>query len=816
MLDFFRQYQRYFFLVITVVIIISFSFFGTYSTLGSNQWREQIAFKAVNGKEIPRLDVDEMAAFIGTDNEDKILFGGAWGPNFLNDGVIRKDFLETGLAEELVVAYREDLQEELDKRLMKEKKYTLYAHPQAPFVGVKSVWNYFVPHMYTYFDALQGSNSGADLDAFNNRVKLYLAEKQIPAPMLRQVLYYQQQQFSWLKPDQRLDRTDLSLFGYHSLEDWFSPQFTRLVSEFIINAAILAQEQGYVVSKDEVLMDLVKNTQVSYQQNLKNPNLGVTSPEEYFSEQLRRLNMDQARAIKIWEQVLLFRRFFHDAGANALVDGMMSQTMDRFGNDSVTVDLYQLPSSLHLANFDDLQKFESYLYAVVKQDKSNPLAVPSELLSVTEVEKRYPELVQRSYVLDVAQVNQKTLETKIGLRDMWNWEMDERNWAVLTKQFPILGIQPGQTREERFEALEGLEQVTRASVDAFARNAIIKEHPEWVLHSLDAEKPKRMLVNIRNEGGEIPFSGLDDLQKRKEFIQLLDNATLGQAVPSDSPLNHYTADDKGYYRISVIERSGNPEIVSFAEARADGTLDAVRDRILEKHYLIVRQKDPAVYQNEKKEWKSFRDVRNFVADDFFKRVMTDLESVQKKTLNENEAQVMSKDQIASLRLYTHLDGVKAKLTRGVTDSNQLTIDALDSKEKKNEDDRGTTLAARPAAVDQWKVEKKAVILNRQQPNASLDIEKVFVLPVNEWSSIHVMPSGDLSFFQIKEKGLVSDQKALIAQQTRDLQAVLSDEAQRHLMQQVVKTLKDKNALSLAYMKAAVEDQPTGYPAEMSE
>ncbi len=33
MLAFFRKYQRYFFLVITIVIVISFSFFGTYSTL---------------------------------------------------------------------------------------------------------------------------------------------------------------------------------------------------------------------------------------------------------------------------------------------------------------------------------------------------------------------------------------------------------------------------------------------------------------------------------------------------------------------------------------------------------------------------------------------------------------------------------------------------------------------------------------------------------------------------------------------------------------------------------------------------------------
>ena len=113
MLSLFRKYQRYIYLVVTVVIIISFSFFGTYSTLGSNQWREQIAFKAVDGKEVTRYEVEEMSHFISTDQSDKIAYGGAWGPNFLNDGVIVNDFLKTGLAKELLLAYSSEVQPEL-------------------------------------------------------------------------------------------------------------------------------------------------------------------------------------------------------------------------------------------------------------------------------------------------------------------------------------------------------------------------------------------------------------------------------------------------------------------------------------------------------------------------------------------------------------------------------------------------------------------------------------------------------------------------------------------------------------------------------
>src|SRR5437763_16723749 len=126
MLDFFRRHQRYFFFFITIVIIISFSFFGTYSTLGSDHWREQMAFKAVDGTDVTRFDADEMTIFIATDKDDTMLYNGAWGPNFLNDGVIRNDILATGLANELVMAYRKELEPDLEKRLEKEKKFKPY------------------------------------------------------------------------------------------------------------------------------------------------------------------------------------------------------------------------------------------------------------------------------------------------------------------------------------------------------------------------------------------------------------------------------------------------------------------------------------------------------------------------------------------------------------------------------------------------------------------------------------------------------------------------------------------------------------------
>jgi GcvH upstream region-like protein len=800
MLDFFRTYQRYFFLVITVVVIISFSFFGTYSTLGSNQWREQIAFKAVNGKEITRSDVDEMALFLATDSEDKMLYGGQWGLNFLNDGVIRNDFLAIGLGQELAMAYQEDLNIDIDKRLAKEKKYVLYTHPQARFLGIENVWNYFSPEMNVHFNALQTAKNGLSEEAFNHRVKLYLGERKIPASTLRNILRYQERQYNWLNPDDKLNQLDLSLFGYHTLEDWFGPYFTRLISEFIINAAILAEAQGYSVSKAEALTDLVRNTQLSYQQNLKNPNLGVTSPEEYLNEQLRLLNMDQARAIKIWRQVLLFRRYFQDAGSTALVDNFASQHLQQFANQNMTIDLYRLPPSMRLTNYDDMQKFEIYAQAVAKQDKKDPLALPEQFLAVADVAKVYPELVKKNYELEVAQVNQKTLQAKIGLRELWNWEVDEKNWPLLSKQFPSLGVTKGNTREERFEAIDNLDPTTRTIVDVFAKQAIIKAHPEWVDEALNEAKPEKMIIGLREKGGKIPFSGLEQKEKRKNFIHLLDQAVAG-LVSADSPLYHFSADNQTYYRITVLNRANGPEIVSFDEARSDGTLDEVRDRVLEKYYVAIREQNPLLYQKENKEWEPFKTVRDAVANQFFAKVLSALEPIQKSLTPDQDKKSWSKDQASSLRFYTYLNKIREQLIKDPAQADQ--------RIKKEGAEEGNL------HPDQWKIEKTTVTFNRQNHDATIDVAEAFDLNSEAWAPLKTPVNGDLSFYQVKNLEAQTGSTDGSLQKAREAQLLLGAEAQRLLMQQVLKELKAKNALSLAYLQTP-SDIPSDGPETLEE
>lgn len=803
MLSFFRKYQRYIYLVVTVVIIISFSFFGTYSTLGSNNWREQVAFEAVNGDEITRSDVDDMTHFLATDSTDKALAGGAWGPNFLNDGVIRKDFLETGLAQELILAYIGDFKDQYIKKSEKEKRFQLYAHPQAPFIGVEQAWTYFAPQMKEDYQTLRTTEDPISPEAIHSRVNLYLGQQKYPSSTLRQILRYQEQQFNWLTPDYSLANRDLSVFGYHTLNDWFGPEFTAMVSQFIINTAILAEQKGYYVSKEEAMADLARNTQISFKENIKNPQLGVASPQEYFSEQLRWLNIDQVRAIKIWQQVLLFRRYFQDAGSSAITDALAFEHFNQFANATVTADVYHLPEALRLNNYKAVQKLDVYLKAVAGNSK-DPLALPKKFLPVKKVAENFPELVQKRYALEIAQVDTKTLQSKIAIKDLWAWETDEKNWEMLRTKFPALGVRSGASLEERFEALEDLDANTRTRVDALAKKEIINSHPDWIEQALQDAQPKRMIVGIRLESKQAPLEGLDSRAKREAFIQLLDNAPIGKSPEENSPLYTYTANQQAYYRIKVLDRLDGPEILAFAEANSDDTLDQLLDRQLEKYYVANREKNPATYQEENKEWKPFQSVRDEVSNAYFSSLWKKIEPI-KDELAQNDPiyQSLDKDQLAALRFYPYFTQIRQEVEENAEKSTQYITADIENEQE--------TLPRQQELKDQWLIKKETLISSRQDPVSSIDLEEATRLNPQEWSSLKVPLNGDLVFFQVVDKGMKEGSDSFVLTQTRKAQALLSAAAQRNLMKLVLEELKAKNALSLAYLKVPAEESAPMLP-----
>jgi GcvH upstream region-like protein len=804
MLEFFRKYQRYVFIVISIVIIISFSFFGTYSTLDSNSFREQIAFTAVDGKEVTRHELDEMALFIGTDADDKLLFGGIWGPNFFNDGVIKKDFLQTGLAGVLVAQYPELVQPDLKTRFEKEKRYSLYVNPQARFIGTETAWSYFAPELKTQFYALRSAPHPLTPEAFASRVALYLGEKQFPSPLLRQVLRYQEKQYSWLTPDPFLNQVDLSLFGYHTIEDWFGPRFVRLVAEFIINSAKIAEKKGYRVTKADVLADLQRNSERSFQQNRNNPNVGVADGTEYFSEQLRRMGMDQNKAIKIWQQVMLFRRFFHDVGSSVFVDTFTPEKFDAYAMEMVDGELYRVPQDLQLNDYRTLQKFEVYLDAVSKRPSTEKglLMPPKKFLSVDEISKQYPELVQKRYLLEMSQTDKKALQAKVGVKESWNWEVDDKNWDTLKQQFPDLGIKKGDTREERFAVLDSLDDQTRARVDTFARTAIVDAHPEWLTKALEEAPTKQIVINLHENGGSSPIVGLTN---RKDLIRLLDTAPLANEDSSTitaagkaaaDQLSQFSRDQNTYYRLTVIDRSPKREVLTFAEANKEGVLDSLLDQQLEAYYQKIREGNSEEFKKDDS-WKPIEEVKDRVADLYFENILKAIQSDYAKAIAPEKAPPqMIGDFAAHLRLYAY--------AREAEDSIRKRPEARAewSREPPQEAPEGK-LPPRESLDAQWKLERLPYQLTRSSEDDLLDKTTVFNLEENDWTKVYAPLNGNLHFFHVKSKGNGTNSEA-IASQVKEARALLSDDAQQSLMTLLLQEFKDKNAISLDYLSQIIE------------
>lgn len=776
MLSFMRKHQKYFYAVITVVIIMSFSFFGTYGTLDGNSFHEQLAFTTVEGEEISRGELEEMAAFIATDSHDKLLFGGAWGPNFLNDGVIRMDLLNSGLASVLVANFPDAVAADLNSRFPKEVRYKPYTHPQAPYLSSMMTWSYFVPEIPQQLAVLQNAANPLAPEAFEARTQLFMNERRFPSFYLAQVLKQQEKQNRTIAHDPALDREDLSLFGYHTIEDWFGPRFVRLMAEFIFNAASIAEAQGYHVSRDEALADLYKNAEVSFKENANSPARTSLTSSDYLDQQLLRMRLDKTKASKLWQKVLLFRRLFNDVSSSVFVDLFAYKGFNSFSNEAVSVNLYRLPQPLQINDFPQLVRLEAYLNAIAKRSKEerNALALPTQFLTTSEVAKKYPELVRKRYTLELSSVNKKDLQAKVGVKEALAWSIAEEHWAALKTAFPELGVKKSATKEERLAALDALDTTTRFRLEQFARAAIVDAHPEWIEEALTKAVPKTEQVSLSLKGDATTFKGL---AKGETLIQKLDAQ---DSIPSIS-FNNET-----FYRIKVLSKSADQEILSFGEALQNGILDPIADQALELHYVEIRGQNPADFQKADKSWKPLSEVRGQVALSYHSKLLASIKDALSKRADSERYKSLDGDRLAPYRFTALMEEVNAQLQKNPAQKAQWVINAEQLKEV-------------PSNADQFKLIEEDVTLSRANSEALADGAQLFNLPAKSFSKVTTSPNGDVYFAFVQEKT-----EAPIPQESKNEQIararfLLGSSAERAYLEALIPSLKAGDAISFDYL-----------------
>jgi hypothetical protein len=703
--------------------------------------------------------------------------------NLLNDGVLEKDLLETGLGSLLAERYFAALQDEVKKVVDRAVSFRPYAHPGAGFISAESAWSQFSPASVHLSMELKKNKDKLSKHTFDLLSQAYLQQKAMPTMFLKRVLLYQQSQASWLSEDPALQHADLSLFGLHTAEEWLGEKFLNIAAQFILNAAAYAETLGYSVSNSEAKTMLMQNLQTGIQafsQELDTKNI---DPYQVFAHQVHQLGYDEKECIEMGKKIALFRKFFQEGGQAIVLDPLLFQEFNAYAKQEAKIENFALPASLQFRDFTSCLKLQVYLEAV--SNIRSDLSLPKDFLSVTEIEKRAPELVQKDYVLEFAEADLKKVASQISIKETWAWQIQQANWDILKKEFPILAKQKTSSNEERFAILESLEEKIRSDVDRFSRESLLRSNPQRLKDILHHSSFSKKSIGVSSKSSRLPFKGV---QENSPLFVLLDQVGLGQDLSSWTPqqraaqekLSFYTDDGQHFYEIHVLERKADKNVLTFAEAHSKGILDRLLDKRLEEVYPEARKKDALAFMEKDGSWKPLQEVRDKVGmyawSDLLKAISSEYRSFTGKEPSEDQKR--SPEFYARHRLLLYM----------VQSLEHLKLHPNDSDIVRTEGDqeRISTLA------DQWKLEREIKNVPRSKKEF-FATEEAFSLQPGHWSSILIQPHGMLSFHRMLTH---ENAKAISIDDVERTKGPLLGEMQKHLMIQILDKIQEKQAIHL--------------------
>src|SRR5579883_1968472 len=195
MLQFMRKYQKCLFGIVAVVIIASFCFFGTYGTITSQtEIPDHRIGTLIDDSPMMQHEVEFLVRFLATSPDDRQLSEKGKMPNLFNDGVIQKEFLQTGFIASIAKPWFSEIASEMQERALKIRAYRHYVHPQAPFISAEAIFSQFFPSMRAEIEQLKGCQMNEEFLKLLS--SLYLQQREMPSDLMRRILMYQEQQYA--------------------------------------------------------------------------------------------------------------------------------------------------------------------------------------------------------------------------------------------------------------------------------------------------------------------------------------------------------------------------------------------------------------------------------------------------------------------------------------------------------------------------------------------------------------------------------------------------------------------------------------------
>lgn len=757
MLSLLRKYQKVVFGLVASALIVSIAFFGSYGAMnyGTTKEKDRLIGSSIDGSRMSRLDINRMVRFLSTDRFDTEAGYRGNITNVFNPGVIRKDFIETGLAQMLVEEYFEDVKGDLSEKVERCKHFQSYSHPAAPYLSAENLYKQFLPSAAQKVAVIKSKDFELTPANFGIIAQVYAETALFSPNLVRRFLAYQQENYQGVPKDPYLETRDVSWLGCHEAEEWFGHSFIELIAQTIHNGAIYAKGKGYKVSLQEAKADLIKqgyDALTSYSKEEVSPEL----VGKYWKDTLGALRLNEREAVSVWQKVLLFKKLFDDYGLSVFVDKMTYDNYNAFLSEGAEVSKYALPQDLQIGDFLSLLKFQVYLEVVAKDKKqATKLDLPKEFNELNAIAKEAPELIEKIYTVDVAHVRKTDLAMDIPLKEMWDWQQQEGNWSKLRSEFEFL---PLVAEEARLEVLDQLPEPSRNAVDKFSRNAMVSLKTDLIDKALDEAETEKKTLNL-------PLKG------RVQELQGIESSSELMAALDSGAHKNYTQDQKNYYRFTSIEAAKEGRLLTFKEALSKGILDDLLNRKLQQHYEAAKKSSPTLFQNEQGQFKELTAVKELVGKFVYKDLLDAIEKdyVAGGGVLKVGSQKEPLEFYATHRLYHFVNQAKKDIETKGSDSLFL------------------------QEVLPYHLTVKQETVSRKE-NQAWVTDDLFEMQENAFSSLKVAPHGEISFCQMLKKTSVDDKQISSAMDKG--QKLLSQDAKRELMTEMLKIFRDKDGIHL--------------------
>jgi hypothetical protein len=601
MLFYFRHYQKSLYAFVGTLLFLSF-LITTFVRIGDPQTGTQeqpkIIGKLLDGTPLTDLDLHGVMALIDADEtqgEPHPLLKTILTQLMVDDRIFQRvfAFAETSVRDPLL---------ECHKKIARQKPF---CDPYYADLDIESIYKKLQPRAVEVVEKMRSTDLSSK-EYFDLATEYLQLKSAVSPSLVRQFYSY----LASLKGAKVEVPQNFALLQTHRNSDLFSKKFMQHVACTLLNGAKYAQSTGISLSNEEVKAEVVaKVLKILKQQGEANTPFHKISIRSI----AHGLGLTEERFLESYKTLALFRRFLEIEKTKDLLDPLMAQKISAFANQQAQLELFEMKDEVQISSLEELFKLQCYLEATTKvmQDRRN-LGLDLQQVSIDEVSKNAPELLQISYALNLKKLALSELALSIPLKKMVKWQLEDENFYAIADEFKQVQDLGAIDYQLRNQSLEKLDPKVRSDVDNFSRRKMILDDKEILKAAFEKSQAERKDVNFLLSGKTDLFRGAVETREVMDRLETLEDQEI------------FSFDNEHFYQVQILEKSETPRLLQFKEALDKGQLDLLFERYLKIRYPQVR----IMYRDQFEkngEWLSFELVKANLEKIVFKDLLQAIE-----------------------------------------------------------------------------------------------------------------------------------------------------------------------------------------------